>query len=233
MSVKFGLILIGLLIIVALFVALKPLRLNLFKTGLIGLIFTMVAGLLYCHWGAFEAVSQFQKQLLLQKQAQAFLKTIHSKQELIDKLESRLKRNPTARGWYLLGRLYMSEQQVTNAKGAFAKAYELAPHDEQITMNYIQSLWQSNERKFNRMIRRLLFSVLRQNENQPDALAMLAMDSYLRHADADAISYWQKLSSIVPMESEDAQAIRKAISKAEKRLAERNLAQKDVKTKDK
>lgn len=54
---------------------------------------------------------------------------------------------------------------------------------------------------------------------------MLAMDAFVSHAYEDAIRYWQRLLKLAPEQSEEAQAIRKAIAKAEEhlRLKDKNL----------
>ena len=65
----------------------------------------------------------------------------------------------------------------------------------------------------------MFFSVLKSNPKQPDALAMLAMDAFLSKAYSQAIAYWERLLVLVPKDSEDALAIRKAIAKAQQRRA--------------
>ncbi len=48
---------------------------------------------------------------------------------------------------------------------------------------------------------------------------MLAMDAYMRHSYQQAINYWQHLLTIIPPQSDDAMAIRKAIAKAQQKLS--------------
>ena len=79
-------------------------------------------------------------------------------------------------------------------------------------------MWQLNHQKFNGESRALLQAVLKKNANQPDALAMLAMDAFIGHAYQRAIDYWQRLLKIAPPQSDDAEAIRKAIAKAQQHV---------------
>ena len=72
-------------------------------------------------------------------------------------------------------------------------AYQLEPDNEQFTLNYVQNAWQMNQQKFTDTHRKLLAHVLEKNPNQPDALAMLAMDAYQQHDYQHAINYWQQL----------------------------------------
>lgn len=217
----------GLLVLfcIALLLALYPLRKSkVHVVMLVPVIFCSVA-FAYWRWGAWPEWKQYVQHQVRQQQAEAMLQSIRSPEELIAKLKARLKQQPrSAKGWYLLGRLYANQGQWQHARDAFAKAYQLNPNDEPITVNYAQSLWQLNDRQFDEEIRGLFQSVLKRNENQPDALAMLAMDAFIGHSYEQAINYWEQLLKIAPPQSEDAIAIRKAIAKAQrltKRLAKK------------
>lgn len=207
-------------IIIALMIALYPLRKEKISMLMLSpMIFFLVASA-YWRWGAWPEWKNYIQQQAKQQQVQALLQSVKSPQELIDKLKSRLEKQPdSARGWYLLGRLYASQGLWSEAKDAYGKAYQLQPEHEQITVNYAQSLWQLNHQQFDDNIRTLFQSVLNINRDQPDALAMLAMDAYKGHAYQQAIDYWQRLLKIAPPQSEEAQAIRKAIAQAQHKLS--------------
>ncbi len=210
-----------LLFILALMIVLFPLCKSI-KSALI--LMPVLAGFVfiaYWRWGAFPEWINYQQQRANQKQVQLMLKSIHGPDDLVKKLLARLKKQPdSAEGWYLLGRLYVSQNQWQQAHDVFVKAHTLNPDEIKITVNYAESLWQLNHQAFNEEIRGLFQSVLQKNKNQPDALAMLAMDAFLGHAYRPAIDYWQRLQNILPPQSEDAKAIRKAIAKAQQRMNE-------------
>lgn len=196
-----------------------PLRLNLkFSFLLIPLVAILVfAG--YCSWGGFVQWQNYMHQKNSEALAQNMLKSIKSPQELIDKLKAKLTDSPeSAKGWYLLGRLYSSQNDETNANQAFAKAYHFKPQEEQFAVNYAHSLWQLNHRQFNSEIIDIFSTLLKNNPKQPDALAMLAMKAFMGHDYEDAIGYWQRLLELAPEQSEEALAIRKAIAKAQERM---------------
>ncbi|HHT0594839.1 TPA: tetratricopeptide repeat protein [Legionella anisa] len=173
----------------------------------------------YFYWGGFGGWQAHLHHLSSQKQAKKMLESIKSPQELIEKLRAKLDETPkSAKGWYLLGRLYSSQNEKQNAVNAFAKAYQLNPDDEQYAVNYAHSLWVLNNQQFTEQITELFNRLLKNNPNQPDALAMLAMDAFVSHAYEDAISYWRRLLKLAPEQSEEAKAIRKAIAKAEEHL---------------
>lgn len=193
---------------------------GLFKNISFALGIFVMAGIGYWHWGAWDAWNEYQHQLQKQHYLQALLKSNDNPVIWIERLELKLKTNPkSAKGWYLLGRLYASQDRWDKAQEAFAKAKLLKPQSIPITVNYAQSLWQLNQQAFNDEIRSLFHAVLKQKSNQPDALAMLAMDAFLRHSYASAIDYWQQLLNVVSPQSDDAIAIRKSIAKAQQLMS--------------
>lgn len=202
--------------LLALPVALYPLRKT--RVLVLSLIPTLILALslAYWHWGTWQNWQAYIHREAKQQQVQAVLQTIKSPAELIDRLQARLKENPeSARGWYLLGRLYASQNEWLQARDAFSKAYQLNREDEAAAVNYAQSLWQLNQQQFNEQTRGLFKTLLQKNPNQPDALAMLAMDAFTSHDYQRAINYWQQLLKLAPEQSEEAQMIRKAIAKAQ------------------
>lgn len=196
-----------------------PLRHNKFICLLVTVIEWTIILSGYYYWGGFASWQQYIHQTNSQKVAEQLLKTVKSPQELIDKLRAKLDDTPkSAKGWYLLGRLYSNQSDWQHASSAFAKAHRFKPDDEQYTVNYAHGLWQLNAQQFNPEIRDLFKSLLSHNPNQADALAMLAMDSFMNHRYEDAISYWQRLLKLAPEQSEEADAIRQAIAKAQQQL---------------
>lgn len=204
---------------VALTLVLYPLRLR--KSLILGLssALIIVVSSAYWQWGAFAAWHHFLDDKANQQQIQSLLQSIRSPEELITKLKNRLDKQPdSAKGWYLLGRLYVSQNEWKQAYQAFAAAKKLQPDDEQININFAQSMWQLNNRVFNEAIRAEFQAVLKHNRQQPDALAMLAMDAFLSHDYHLAIGYWNQLLDIIEPGSEDAFAVKKAIAQAEQHI---------------
>ena len=207
------------LLLMALVMALYPLRKAIKTCGFLSLLIVSLVVVAYGHWGAWPELRHHLQQQASLQQLQRALQSMKGPDALIDKLKIRVMQEPRrARGWYLLGRLYASQGDWKKAEVVFLKAHRLAPDNEQFTVNYAQSLWQLNHRTFNHNIRMLFLSVLKKNKDQPDALAMLAMDAFVRHADQQAIDYWQRLLDLLAPQSEDAKAIRKAIAKAQQHL---------------
>jgi cytochrome c-type biogenesis protein CcmH/NrfG len=179
------------------------------------LFFICVTGA-YQQWGSWSAWHDYIYEQARHARAEAVLATIKSPAQLAEKLKAKLDDSPaSARGWYLLGRVYVSQNEWLSARDAFAKSHQLNVNDELTTIHYAQSLWTINNQKFNEEIRTLFRKLLKKNPAQPDALAMLAMDAYECHDYSRAELYWQRLLKLAPENSKEAKAIRKAIAKAQ------------------
>jgi cytochrome c-type biogenesis protein CcmH len=205
--------------LLALLWMLYPLR----KTSLLCMILSPIlvsaTFFAYWHWGALADWQNYLHRQARQQQVQAVLQTIKGPAELIERLQARLQENPkSARGWFLLGRLYASQNEWLLARDAFYQAHQLSPEDEMTTVNYAQSLWQLHQQQLDEQTRGLFKTLLQKNPQQPDALAMLAMDAFTNHNYQIAIDYWQELLKLAAPGSEEAQLIRKAIARAEQNL---------------
>lgn len=170
----------------------------------------------YWQWGALVDWRTSLQDAQKMQQVQAMLKTIKTPSALIEKLKTHLNDKPdNAEGWYLLGRLYSTQNEWDNASDAFKTAYALEPDNSKVIVNYAQSLWELNQQQFNPSIRGLFNHVLQNEPEQPDALAMLAMDAFMNHDYSKAIHFWQRLLKLLAPDSNDAKAIRKAIANAQ------------------
>jgi cytochrome c-type biogenesis protein CcmH len=174
--------------------------------------------LLYWKWSSFHAAHDYLNAEQKKEEVQAFLQDHPEPEKIIQQLRKQLQKDPkSAKGWFLLGRLYASEGKWQRAKESFATAYRLNPMDIKIAVNFAQSLFQNNQQQFTPLSLKIYNSVLQSNQNQPDALAMLAMNAFMSHDYKSAIAYWERLLKLAPQNSEEASAIRKAIARAQQR----------------
>ena len=192
-------------------VIIKPLprKSKLLSAGF-AILLTGSVGVLYSLWGGFNELNAYQTAQRSKQQALTLLKDIKSPAELISKLENHLVKNPdSARGWYLLGRVYASQNMQKEAASSFAKAYRLDTNDDAIIVNYAQSLIESGEKNGVDILEKLLVK----KPQQPDALALLAMDAYNQGKPQVAAQYWQRLLDTLPANSPEADDLRKVIAK--------------------
>ena len=199
-------------------VALHPLGLTI-KKQLFYMVF--ILGLVfigYWQWGGFESLKLHHLKQSKIDTANKRLTEMGGPQALVKAMLEKLKANPeSSEGWFLLGRLYMTQLSYANAREAFAHAHKLSPEDVNITINYAESTWAMNKESLDDESRLLLESLLQQNPDQTDALAMLGMDAYKHHNYKAAIGYWEHLLKFLPQQSDEASAIRKALVKARNR----------------
>ena len=208
------LLLLAVLVIVSAFGVIEK-KTSIFLS--IGMILFVIFS--YRQWGGWDAWTHFKDKQARTQKAEEVIKQFKTPHELIEKLKSKLDQTPaSARGWYLLGRLYSSQNDWTAAKDSFQTAVRLKPENERYKVNYIYALWEFNQQHFDAHIRKNLQRMLLKNPKQPDALAMLAMDAYQEKHYQIAINYWQQLLIITPPNSDAAKALRKAIAKAQAKL---------------
>tara|TARA_Y100000588_G_scaffold392296_2_gene503651 strand:- start:149 stop:826 length:678 start_codon:yes stop_codon:yes gene_type:complete len=173
----------------------------------------------YSKWGSYDKRQTFLANIEKQKRVASALKSVSGTDALISKLKEQVENNPEpAKGWYLLGRLYASQDNWNSANTCFEKAYERAPDDIAIIINIAQSQLQLNHQKFTPEIRHLFQKALTIDKQQPDALAMLAMDAFMNQNYEKAIALWQQLLQLMPTSSEESNAVRKAIARAQEKL---------------
>jgi len=191
-----------------------------FGVALLVIVVLPVAALwLYLHWGASQ---QLAEHVLLQKHAAAIkaeLKQLHSPQQVIDTLTTHLRRAPnSAKGWYLLGRLYLTIGKYHAAAVAFKKANQLTINQPGIMLGYAQALFFANDRHLNNTAEHLLKTILQRDPHQVNALNLLAVNAYLRGDYRRAVNYWEQLQNSFAPDSKSAKAIRHMIALAQRKL---------------
>lgn len=192
-----------------------PLKLKSHVRGIAYLvvIFFCMGG--YIYFGDYLGWQNEVRTVKNREMAKALLESEGGEDKIITALKKQLELHPSeAKGWYLLGRIYATKANWSLSFNAFEKACALEPDNELYLVNKAQAIWQLNNQHFNDELRALFKGLLAKNKQQPDALAMLAMDAYDRHEYQEAIGYWQALLRLVPPDSKEAVALKDAIMKA-------------------
>ena len=89
----------------------------------------------YWFFGGSNQLEQFWNWQHQETQVQQEMVKLKSPQELIDRLRDHLQQAPqSTEGWYLLGKLYLDQQQYADAETALNKAYQLQPNAGEIVV---------------------------------------------------------------------------------------------------
>ncbi|MFU8797371.1 MAG: tetratricopeptide repeat protein [Gammaproteobacteria bacterium] len=111
-------------------------------SSMVPLMFLIILGLAWLQWGNEKEVSQWLELKKLRTELG------HSADTVIKRLKKQLETNPnSAKGWYLLGKLYLSQENYTEAVEVFAKANHLQPDDPETLLNYGQALLMAKQSK--------------------------------------------------------------------------------------
>ncbi|MBS0358887.1 MAG: tetratricopeptide repeat protein [Proteobacteria bacterium] len=172
----------------------------------------------YLYWGSSQQLSktiQMQNQMALTKE---ILSKFKNPEELIQRLRDKIKENPNdPRGWFLLGRLELGNQNFKEAAAAFSKANDLKPNDLSIISQYAEALFFSHHHRLNKNAQKLVDKILKQDPKNKVALNLLALDAYTHQNYARAISIWEQLLADYPPEAEESKDIQRAIAEAKEK----------------
>lgn len=200
------------LLIIACVLLFVPLRQNKLVGISLSFLFCVGAVSAYWHWGSGQQWVAFEKSKTRKQQVAKVMQDFKNPQQVIDKLKSHLVQDPnSAKGWFLLGRLYMSQNQLEQAIDAFNKSLDLQPGSLQTQLNLSQALIYANQ---NEQALEIVNVVLSQSPKQGDALSLKAMAAYNLKDYTTAIENWRKLLPLLPANSKESRLIEQAIAKA-------------------
>ncbi len=196
------------------------------KTTLFLLFATpVVAVFLYMQWGSSKQLQQY---WVLQHQARlvkAELKTIKSPKQIIDRLKAHLVQYPnSARGWYLLGKLYFGMRDYQQAYFALKRAHGLKPQDPQYSVGYAEAQFFRDHSRLNTTSIILLQRLVAKMPNNVAAVNLLAMNAYLEKRYQTAINNWEHLLGLFPPGSKDSQQLMRMIAKAQQKRSGRKAS---------
>ncbi len=183
---------------------------------LIAILFPITSFLLYWHWGHSQALSAFYAQQRQEKLVQTEIKKLGTPDHVINVLKQHLQQDPnSARGWYLLGRLYLEQQQFQPAIDALARANHLKPNDPKIMLSYAESLYTTNQGILPVTGSNLVHKLLQRNPNDINVMGLLALSDYHQKNYQAAIAWWQKIAMQLPPGSDDSKMLAALIAKVQ------------------
>lgn len=174
---------------------------------------------LYFKWGDSVQLKKYYAERAHAAEIDAEIKTFKSPQQLIDKMQAVLQQHPdSAQGWFLLGRLYTSTNQLDKAQAVYAKAVALAPTNLQYKLQYAQADFFGSKEKLSATAAEYLNDVLKKEPNNPEAINLFALNAFSEKQYQIAINNWEKLLNYFPANSKEGQVIMNAIHEAQLRI---------------
>lgn len=135
---------------------------------------------------------------------------------MVAKLIERLKQQPDdLEGWMMLGRSYVYMQQYQNAADVFAELNKRKPNDPAVMLHYADALAMARNGQMGGEPAELVFKALKLLPEDHTALWLAGMAKAEAGDFAGAISYWKKLSGLLPADNESQQQVQKMIQMAE------------------
>jgi cytochrome c-type biogenesis protein CcmH len=139
--------------------------------------------------------------------------------DMVARLEKRLAQQPNdPAGWARLGRSYQVLNRISDAKAAYAKAYQLTPENPEVLSEYAALLYNENPRQTNGEVFTLFSKLHELNPNHPGALWFLGVAAYEKGEFRVALNSWERLARQLPVDSQVLPQVRHAIAEANSRL---------------
>lgn len=219
---KIGLIIgIFILTVVALLPAIIPLikRKSIYTAIAISILLPVISVSLYFYWCNPKDLLTYAAEKQRATQVKAELAKIKNPQQVITQLKNYLTTHPQSpKGWYLLGKIYLSQNHYQEALVALTNAHNQDPNNIEYTTVYVMATFFTNKKQLTLPNKQLLIQVINQTPNNVAALNLLAIDAYNRREYKTAIQYWEKLIPLFDPQSEDEKILLQMISQAQKKL---------------
>ena len=146
---------------------------------------------------------------------------------VVTKLEHFLREHPQqAKGWYLLGHIYLREQRYYAAWQVLQKAHKLKLANSDYAVAFVQASFLLHHQHLTSQQRGILLSVLQRNPQHVGALNLLAINAYRAKDYQAAIGYWERLLPLFSVDSQDEKVLLKMLGMAHKALEQTQIARK-------
>lgn len=139
--------------------------------------------------------------------------------QAVQGLADKLAKNPDdVEGWLLLGRAYKSMERFAEARDALKNAYDRAPDEIEIQVDYAEALALAGEtRRIEGRARELLDGALKTDPNHQRALWLLGIADYQAQNYASAVARWELLRGMLPPEAPVRESLERQIADARQR----------------
>jgi cytochrome c-type biogenesis protein CcmH len=142
--------------------------------------------------------------------------------EMVARLEKRLQEQPDdAAGWLRLGRAYgvMGRQEAAGA--AYARAYKLMPDNPEVVAEYASFLYNSDPQNTGGPVFSLFSKLLKLDPQNQDAMWFLGLAAFQKGDNLQALGYWEPLLKALPADSNEAEHLRRIVSKTREKMGKK------------
>lgn len=130
-------------------------------------------------------------------------------------LRTSLQQDPgNVNDWMMLGRVGMALNNATTATQAFAKAYQLAPDNDDVRFGYAEVLTRSNDPQDNQLGARMLRTMVGQDHSNLRAMSLLAFNAFEQGDFKQAIGAWEVMLKLLPAGDSRIEVIKRSIAQA-------------------
>jgi len=182
------------------------------------------AVLLYLDIGSPEIIDQIElgPNQVAENENGAEAQSAASLEELVDRLEKRLKQEPeNLDGWLMLGRTYFATDQFDKGLDAFEKAYSLAPDEIPVMLAYAEALAAASPTKsLAGKPAELIQAALEQDPQDPTARWLNGMIDFQNNRFQEAADAWQKILDTLEPGSEEAKNLGQMVTEARNRAGQ-------------
>ncbi|MFL4556484.1 c-type cytochrome biogenesis protein CcmI [Yersinia kristensenii] len=116
--------------------------------------------------------------------------------------------------WMMLGRVGMALNNATTATQAFAKAYQLAPDNDDVRFGYAEVLTRSNDPQDNQLATKMLRTMVGQDHTNLRAMSLLAFNAFEQGDFKQAIGAWEVMLKLLPAGDSRTEVIKRSIAQA-------------------
>jgi cytochrome c-type biogenesis protein CcmH/NrfG len=174
---------------------------------------------LYVKLGGYFAQRQYQQTQQLEREAKVTLKKLGSMQAVLERLKQRLAKTPnSAKGWYLLGKLYLGQQDNSAAFSAFSRAHALDNENKTYFIAYAESYFFTHDNQLSQKLVARLQALAERSPSNVAVINLLAINDYNQGRYAQAKQRWESVLPLFADESEDKKALLQMIAKAQKKM---------------
>ncbi len=141
--------------------------------------------------------------------------------ELVQKVKDHLRNNPDdARGWFMLGRTYLSLQQYPEAVAALQRSYDLSPEEPAVMLALADGLAMTQNGSMAGEAEHLVKLALKLVPENPTALWLAGLAAEQGGRNREAFDYWMSLLPLLGADPQSASEVKTLLTELKQKHPE-------------